>query len=225
MASALPSEFFPRDIAFHLENVSRSGGVATNGQERVVASDAGRWKARLIQCPVMTDDQILAFRGWLFGMQGRAGTCLVPVFGEERRANWPVDPFGRRLSPSDVRRSRLDGTQFADPSQPSESSIIVRLASAAPRRATTLSLTRSQGEPVKAGQYLSIGSRLHVVTAILAQDTVAIRPPLREPAAANAAVNLSAPVCEMRLASDDSGELELQLGRWGFVDLDFTEAF
>lgn len=225
MASALPSEFFPRDIAFHLENVSRSGGVATNGQERVVASDAGRWKARLIQCPVMTDDQILAFRGWLFGMQGRAGTCLVPVFGEERRANWPRDELGRVVSPETARRNRLDGTQFADPAEPAQTQISARLRTAAPRRATTLQIELLQGSPIRPGQYFSFNGRLHVITAALGGEAYAIRPPLREAAGQGWFLNLSAPVCEMRLASDDSGELELQLGRWGFVDLEFVEAF
>ena len=225
MATPLPPELFPRDVSFHIENVSRSGGVATNGQEQVVGSAAGRWRARLTGCPVTTDEQILAFRAWLFGMQGRSGTTVVPVFGEKLRANWPVDPYGRRLSPAAVRRSRLDGTQFADPSLPDQSRIVEHVTANVARRATTLPISVTQGSAVRAGQYLSIGVNLYAITAVLSSSLVTIRPGLRMPVPAGTAINFEAPACEMRLASDDVGQLDLQLARWGFVDLDFVEAY
>ncbi len=55
--------------------------------------------------------------------------------------------------------------------------------------------------------------------------TATIRPWLRTDYADGAAIEFGRPLGVMRLASDDTGSLELQLSRYGTVTLEFVEAF
>lgn len=224
MATAWPADIYPRNISFSIQNVSRSGGAATNGQEQIVASGAGRWAAQLSGIPIKNDDAILAWRAFHIGLRGRAGTVLVPAF-DWFRANWPVDAYGRTLDPTFTRRKRLDGTQFEDPEIPPQSQVNATFAAAAARRSTTVQITVSQGSAIRAGQYFSPApGRLHLITAIVNATTFSIMPPLRDAVTMGQAVDFTRPTCEMRLTSDDEGRLDLEVARWGFVDLNFVES-
>lgn len=57
------------------------------------------------------------------------------------------------------------------------------------------------------------------------QAMIRFTPWLREDVAAGTAINIDRPVCLMRFAQDVTGELELDLGRWGSGGLEFTEAW
>ncbi|MEF2551986.1 hypothetical protein VQ042_11545 [Aurantimonas sp. A2-1-M11] len=224
MATAWPAGIYPRNISFAIQNVSRSGGVSTNGQEQIVGSGAGRWMAQLAGIPIKDDDAILTWRAFHIGLRGRAGTVLVPAF-DWFRANWPKDAYGRTLDPTFTRRRQLDGTQFEDPEIPTQSQVNATFAAPAARRATTVQITVSQGTPIKAGQYFSPSAgRLHLVTSLINATTFTIEPPLRDAVTLGQSVDFTRPTCEMRLMSDDDGRLGLEVARWGFVDLSFVES-
>jgi hypothetical protein len=222
-----PRVLVPASESWHLQNTSRSGGVSLTGSEQVVASGASRWRASL-SIPISRDEQVLAWRALVAGLDGRAGTVLVGPT-DARRAPWGTDAYGRVLSPSLYRRRHLDGTPFADPPDLAESLITATLAAEAAIRAASITIRVTQGSAPSPGNYLEIANRLHIVTAILGQsgqDTACqIRPGLRASAAAGAAVRLVSPKCEMRLASDETGDLELQLARFGTVAVELVEAF
>lgn len=223
MATAFPAGLIPTSVLFDIENASRSGGVSTNGQEQIVGSGAGRWRASLGGIYVRTNAQVLAWRAFKLSLRGRTGTVLVSPF-DGKRVNWPKDAYGRVLHPRFTRRRRLDGTAFADPEIPAESEVIATFAAAAARRATTVQITVSQGEPIKVGQYFSPSAgRLHVVTAAINATTFSIEPPLRDAVTLGQSVNFTRPTCEMRLVEDASGALDIQLARTGMVSMDFTE--
>jgi hypothetical protein len=226
MALGWPEWLVPRHMSWHIENASRSGGVATNGQEQVIGSMSGRWVVSLLECPVRTDDEVLGFRALMTSLRGRSGTIVVPAFDRQPRQNWPVDPYDRVLSPENVRRTRLDGTIYQDPRIPAQSQITATFTAAAARRATTVSLAVTAGAPIKVGQYFSprLG-KMHMITEALGGNQYRIEPPLRLPEASGAPIDLVNPSCEMRLADDDAGRIELQYGRYGFVTLNLVEAF
>ncbi|MEF2550005.1 hypothetical protein VQ042_01330 [Aurantimonas sp. A2-1-M11] len=209
---------------FDIENASRSGGVSTNGLEQIVGSGAGRWRASLGGIYVRTNAQVLAWRAFRLSLRGRTGTVLVSPF-DGKRVNWPKDAYGRALHPGFTRRRHLDGTIYEDPEIPTESEVNATFAAAAARRATTVQIAVSQGEAIKAGQYLSPSEgRLHVVVGVINSTTFSIEPPLRDAVTLGQAVNFTRPTCEMRLMDDGSGGLDLQLARTGMVSMDFVES-
>ena len=225
MAEVFPSSPTPSAILFDLENVSRSGGISTNGQEQIVQSGVSRWTATVAGLFIRRNDQILAWRALAARMRGRSGTILVPVF-DGKRANWPRDQYGRQLKPNFTRYRALDGTQYESPELPQASRIIASFSASAAHRATTVQISMSQGTPPQVGQYFSPSpGRLHIITEAIGGTAYRIEPPLRAPVTAGQAVNFERPTCEMRLKEDAGASLPLSLMQFSNLSLDFVEAF
>lgn len=224
MAETFPSSPKPSAIVFDLENVSRSGGVSTNGQEQIVQSGISRWTATVAGLFIRRNDQILEWRALSARLRGRAGTILVPVF-DGKRANWPVDRYGRQLKPNATRRRSLDGTIYADPELPASSRISALFVMPAARRATTVQI--SQSDPIaRPGQYFSPApGRLHILTEYLGNGIYRIEPPLRDPIDAGQVANFERPTCEMRLKDDGGASIPLSLMQFSNLSLEFVEAF
>jgi hypothetical protein len=212
---------------FQLENVSRGGGAAMNGSEQRVYNPDQRWIAS-ITVPIRNKEQVFAFRALMARADGSAGIIDVPAF-EKHRANWPVDAYGRKLSPKFTRRRELDGTIYEDPAIPTASAITATVSGAHAIRATTLAISLTQGSPLHYGQYVSIAGHLYIlrwpVSTVGSVYTFEIRPPLRVAAAAGATVEVANPTCEMRLASDDQTGLDLDLLKFAEPSLSFIEYF
>jgi hypothetical protein len=227
MGLAWPTPLKPTSARFSLENQSRGGGVAMNGTEQRVYSPDQRWTASL-NVPIWSNEQIFAFRALVTRADGSAGIIDVPAF-DGKRANWPTDAYGRRLDPGFTRRRELDGTVYEDPRIPAASAITATVSEAHAIRATTLAISLTQGSPFHYGQYVSIAGHLYIlrwpVSVVGSVYTFEIRPPLRVAAAAGAVVEVAVPTCEMRLASDDMVQLDLDGLQWGNVSLSFVEWF
>lgn len=210
-----------------LRNTARSGGQSFAGNEQVVESPAARVAASLT-IPCNTPAKVLAMRAAL--ALGRAQVWIVgPV--EVSRAPWGIDPL--------VGGAITYAQQDASAAPPYDRAIDVVLRDAAPLNATTLVITRRAGGFLLPGQYLSIGNRLHTIVDLASPNpinpltempvpgdlAVVVRPWTRAAYGAGAPIELGRPVCRMRLASDDTGALQLQLSRLGTVTLDLVEAF
>lgn len=197
--------------------------------EQVVSGPSGYVSAS-ISVPVNTDARVLAFRAFMAGLDGRVGTMLIGP-AEKRRAPWAIDPLtgGQITYQGEIGGAQPpynDGAEFV-------------LGADAPVNATAITVTRQAGGLLVPGQYLSIGNRLHVIVALTTADPVdgatglaqpgniglSIRPWLRSAYPAGTVVEFGRPVCLMRLASDDTGAVELQLSRYGTASLDLVEAF
>lgn len=231
MAIAWPASVKPRSVMFHPQSASRSGGQSTSGGEQIVESAAGRWRAS-VHADIRNDVQIRAWRAFLAQTRGRANTIDVPFF-DARRQSWPVDAYGRTLHPGFTRDKTLDGTAYEFPTIPSNSEIIATVYANADLRAISISIAITQGQPLIAGQYFGISSRLYLISSVAStivvgsgyRQAVAFWPELRAAAVAGTPVLITRPVCEMRFASDDSGELMLERLRYGSLNADFVEAF
>jgi len=215
--------FLPKTAMFYPEGASRSGGQSISGSEQVTAINP-RWRAR-VAGPVLTEETVLAWRGFVAAMGGRAGTVLVPKW--ERYG--VRDANGRELSQMDMATYDGDGLNF-DLSGFGQSDLThATLAASAALNATRISATMLDGQGPRPGQYFGIGQRLHLVSHAW-QETegstmqLQFTPWLRQAATAGARVILDRPVCLMRFADDMTGELELDMGLWGSGALEFVEA-
>lgn len=103
------------------------------------------------------------------------------------------------------------------------------LASSAPLRATTLSISIAyHPQPLRAGAWLSIrhatmGHRAYRIREVVSQNdtgaTVRLSHPLREATAAGTRVELSDPLCVMRLQSEMRSPTELGFANGGMIRL------
>ncbi|MGY2052967.1 hypothetical protein [Methylobacterium sp. JK268] len=234
MPLAWPSALIPSSENWRPHGGTRTGGQALDGSEQLVASPSMRWMATLT-IPCHTKARILAARRVI--AYGRAQTWLVGPW-EYSRVPWATDAYGRLITPDLLRRPSLDGTPFADAGATAIADTLVpaTVASAAALNATTLTLARTLGtvfrDPdvvsttlgdLEPGMLFGIAGRLHAIVEV-GGATVSFRPWLRAAAPAGTPVDLVSPQCTMRLASDDTGPLELQLSRFGTITLDLIEA-
>lgn len=219
-----PAAIFPRQAMFHPDTPSRSGGLSITGFEQVTVSGAGRWKARL-DVPITNENAILVWRAMLAQLEGRAGTILVPKW----ELQGPRDINGRRLEQIGSASYGEGELNFDLSGWGQNDFTFATLAAAAGLGATQISLTLTNGRGPQPGQYFGIGNRLYLAHSVWQETTqsatqVRFWPRLRSASAAGTRVILDRPVCLMRLADDNSGELLLEFGRWGNASLDFIEA-
>lgn len=214
-----------------LSNPSRGGGPGLDGTEQlVVAPGGGRWTWS-VTIQVRTRDDVLDLDAFILGMAGRAGTAIVPIF-DGQRAPWNVDPLtGGFITPAKAAYDRAIDPAY-DTNPDTTGALAFTLGAVAEMNATTLTVARATGGVIRPGMFLSIGAEMHVVTALDTPDaggpatlSVSILPWLRDDHPAGTAVEFASPVCLARLASDDTGKLDLDLLRFGQVTLDFVEAF
>lgn len=224
-AISWPPLLIPRQASFQLDSMSQSGGLSMTGSEQVTVSNAGRWKARL-DVPVARENRVLALRGLLAQLGGRAGTVLVPKW--ERYG--PRDANGRRMAQLATAGYSGCGVNFDGSAFGQDDFAHATTSASAALGATQISLTLATGiDGPRPGQYFGIGDRLYICNAAWQEDegdplVVQFAPRLRVAVASGTRVILDRPVCLMRLANDDSGELMLDAGRFGTTNLDFVEA-
>lgn len=218
------------EAAFQIVNTTRSGGQSFQGQEQVIASPAGRWKASLI-IPIADrrhgrqdrQDAVLAFRWVTSG--GRAAIILVPA----RDGRGPAHRAG--IVPCGYGVPHSDGATFSDGAGYGQSFSGATLAAAAALNATEIQISLPAGLSLLPGMRFSMpDGRLHEIGDVLAWDggtlwTIRIGPWLRAAYGAGTPLEFDRPVCRMRLASDEAGALSLSLNRFGTPTIEFVEAF
>lgn len=223
-----PSVLGPRGVAFNKRGQTVAGPPSLTGRTQVASLDAGYWVAGYRGVNAGGASRVRAYRALTALLEGGAHQIRVPVF-DVAQAPWPLDSAGNPItSVSQVAHS--DDALFSDLTGYAQSSIDAYLTSAAALRATSVAVAFRNAGTRGGGEYFSIGDRLYLVRAVLADDgagnlTLAIWPPLREAAASGAVLNFDRPVCRMRLASESSADLDLDWGRFGFPDMAFVEVF
>lgn len=231
-ASWLPA-IFPRSAMFFPEHASRSGGASISGAEKIVTSPSARWVAQL-SGPVVTENAVLSWRAFVASMSGRAGTVLVPKWEHYG----PRDVNGKRFDQVATTLYGDDGL-FADDGLnfdlsgfgQDDSEIYATAAASASLNATQISVNYPEGiDGIRPGQYFGIGQRLYLATKVWQADDnsptqIQFTPWLRAPLAEGDPIIIDRPVCLMRFAEDQTGELELDMGRWGRAGLRFVEVF
>lgn len=223
-----PSGLRVRSPGFQPRGMTVQGPVSLTGGSQSHSVDSGYWIATLAFIPAVTPTAVRVFRALRALLEGGANHIRVPV-KDGANAPWPLDGNGRPITSAAAAVFDDDDATFDDGSGFAQPVIAAVLAEDAALRATSVTIDFVNAGTIMGGEYFSIGDRLHVIKAVLAESgtekTVAIWPPLREAAPAGRDVEFDAPKCRMRLADDAASDLTLDLGRFGFPDLSFVEAF
>src|SRR5262245_21213739 len=219
-------------ILWELTGTTISGGQTSSGVMQITRLDGGGlWKARLADVPLVTIDQVLAWRATTAYCDGGAQPIILPMC-DLRHAPIPLINGQRIFHIDDVPHSdnspHDDDTPYAHNIQ---TTIIAFADGPLPLRTTSIAIHVTQGGIRKGGQYLSIdhptvGPRLYRIVEITfdfgAGGVCNIRPPLREAlTAAQTPLEFNHPACVMRLASSDAMDLTLQLRKYGNPTVDF----
>jgi hypothetical protein len=233
MAVAWPENVLPSKVMFHPDIPSASGGPSFGGQEQVVFSSAGRWKASLTMSlwrtvsGLVPATRILAARAMVAYLKGRSNTVYMGVFDETYSPSALAgDGYGLITG---IMHS--DGTLFSDGSGYAQYATPALLAANASQgdMAAVITLLKSD-QQVQAGQYFGFGaSELYLINSCVADAVsgnwdVQFWPPLRSAHSAGETVNFDTPTCEMRLANDDSGQLSFGPNMSADQSLDLVEA-
>lgn len=171
----------------------------------------------------------LALQAFVAGMEGMLGTTSVPVF--QRYA--PRDLIGRRADPAGAALG--DGLLYEGAGSDAlehwgfggQAAISGILAADADLRASEIVIARTNYSNFRPGHDFTIAGRMYRAINIWpdgANDRVRITPPLRAAAAAGDAVVMDKPVCLMRFASENEGQLAYQPSPAGNVTMNFVEA-
>ncbi len=227
-----PSALLVSSEDWSLRGGTRSGGQTFLGNEQIVASPTARWKATLT-IPCMRPDAVRAMRQVI--ALGRTQVWIIGPY-EYARAPWNIDFIGGPVTyKQGAKDAAIDPNFEADAI--TSSKLDFRVISPAALNATSMDVQRNRGGALAPGMIFSINGRLHVITSLdgetatpgqIAQPgamTVNFRPWLRAPATQDDAIEFGAPFGPMRLASDDTGAMELQLSRTGSVSVELVEAF
>ncbi|MFB0491819.1 hypothetical protein ABIE45_004405 [Methylobacterium sp. OAE515] len=223
-----PGLLAPSAEEWSLRGGTRSGGQTFLGHEQVVASPTARWKAALT-VPCLTPAQVLALRRVI--ALGRTTTWLIGPY-EHPRAPWNRDFVGNALT----YRQRITHPELE--TGDTASGLAFRTAGTASLGSAVFDVQRVRGGVLEPGMMLSLGARLHTIVDLPGGElanpgrqgppgilAVAVRPWLRDTYPAGTAIEFGAPVGTMRLASDDTAAMSLQLARTGTVQIEFVEAF
>ncbi len=217
-----PSVLMPSSEDWSLRGGTRSGGQTFQGQEQIVASPTARWKATL-NIPCWEPEHIFAIRRVI--ALGRSQLWYLGPY-EYDRAPWPYEPL-------------IGGLMTYRTSGLAQSPLAFSLSQLAELNDTAIIIQRDRGGFLAPGMLFSINGRMHLIADLTTGDPadpssglaaagkigVTIRPWLRGGYVAGTGLEFGTPICVMRLATDDTGAMELQLSRYGTVTLDFVEAF
>jgi hypothetical protein len=145
-------------------------------------------------------------------MQGGAHPVKVPVFDD---GQVPYVKAGGAAANAYSEQRYSDNKLHTDGHGFYRPAIVVDLSVDADLRATLISVTVTRAGTISGGEYFSIGDRLHVIESVIstsgANQVWSIWPPVRAATPSGTRLNMEAPVCRMRLASES--EMDLVLGR------------
>lgn len=211
-----------------LEGNVASAGPSLSGQERFIASDAGRWRYGFT-VPLRKRDDVLAWRAITGLVEGRAYLIRVPI------CDGLFDP----AAVAGIRSSLLasigsngvphsNGAYFSNGAGYAVSLSTATVAAFAGQGATSIRITMPTGLRPDPGQFFSDGDRIYKVkTATLVSGTtytVTFTPRLRQAIQGGADISFDRLRCLMRIADDEAIRTELALLRYGEIAIDFVEA-
>ena len=231
----------PLTFPAHLFNpasvkLQRLGQVVTSpatisGVVQALRTDGGGlWGVNYGAMNLRTDDLVRAWRAWEGELAGGAALVNVPVL-DLRFAPRPLQG-GRLARPGSLRNGSDVDPYFPEVVGYGAPIVVASIAPAA-LRATTVTLTVTQGSRAVGGQTFEVnhptfGKRVYQTGRVISRDgqstTLNIWPPLREAIAAPVAVNFDWPCLTCRLVPDSDISPELTHGR-GSVTAQFVEAF
>jgi hypothetical protein len=237
MALIIPASMRCFAETWRIGMASRSGGQSITGTQQFVVSPAGRWLAKASFHLMDKDGAQRDVRGFIASLDGQAGTFFIGPT-DWRGQPWFIDMFGTVVTPGAAAgASNTDPAYGTNPD--TAGTLDFTLAQPAAMNATSLMIQRNRGGFLARGQYLQIGERLHIITAVTTADPadplsgqavagtvgVQIRPWLRAAYPVGTPLNFTNPQCLMRFADADQGAVEMTTSPLSDLSLDLIEAF
>jgi hypothetical protein len=206
---------------FARRNFSRSGGLTITGIEQVVQSFSDFWAAT-IAFKIRNSTQILAYRALQAQQWGRAAQWLIPACPHPGLPLGPPPPLDYSFDVDFAVDFSLES--MAPPALPPDTDALSDAAAALNARSLTFHMLDTRITP-KPGMFFSIGDRLYMIGTISGGPaySATFAPGLRAAAPSGTAMNFATPHCLMRLAQDNSGEMNLEQFRFADISLSFVE--
>jgi hypothetical protein len=218
-----PIELFaPKAMRWRRLGVANSGGTSASGLNRFSTTDGGGFWVCEMDVDLFAVTKIMAARAVIEGLDGGAGTILVPFIADHEA------PYPTGGPAEDVPHS--DDTPFSDGTLYAGWSIDIK-ASAAALRATTLGIAKTASADLIGGEMLSIeyptkGHHLHtVIRTNEGQTEITIRPPSREAIPDDTVLNFDRPLCAMRLLNATEAMAAIVPPYFSSLTLYFQESF
>lgn len=220
-----PSTLKPQhNIIPYLEKHVASSGASLSGVERVLVTDAGRWRYGF-SLPLRTRANVMAWKKFTVESEGRANIVRVPIcdFGIQTDigagALTATVADNPSLTYSDL-VYHSDGTGFTQAFSPPLSG---------GQGSSTIKITLSSAVFVpQPGHFFSHLDRLYLIKTVTnvtgLNYQLTFLPRFRFPAAFGDTIKFSPLTCLMRLSDESFLRADRMLLRFGDVELDFTEA-
>jgi hypothetical protein len=212
----------------YIEKNTASSGASVTGIERLITSDAGRWRYGF-RLPLRSREQVLAWRAVLALSGTRENQIRVPI--EDCRYDAAAlsglrDFYRTQNFEQGIPHS--DGALFSDGAGYDQSLVTGLCTETVAQGATEIKLQLPQGVVPQIGQFFSDGNRLYQINAVsLIAGTVyslKFRTRLRVGASVGAAFSFDKLFCLMRFSDDAVARTEMQLLKFSDLELDFVEA-
>lgn len=214
----------------YLEQNAASGGRSLSGTERIIITNAGRWRWS-VRLFLGTVEQVRAWRGVMALVQGRGNPIMVPYFDQttdlaavngERAARTSITA-GIMYTESGDNVTHDDGTLLSDTVMPARATLTKGAGQSVVR------LQFSSGLSCDPGDFFSTARRMYQVRDV--QNVtgnvydLTISPPLREKLLVNQEVSFDRILCQMRLEDDSAAAAMQDPAFMGDISLDFVEDF
>lgn len=198
---------------------TRSGGMGIDGTEQVLSPLSGRWEWR-VAIPIRTEDQARQLRVLKSKMKGRFNYVRMATCDQYRIT---LKDVGGTYPEPGIPHS--DDTLFSDDTG-YQNGVTSPIMSDAPAGSTQITIRASDlNGKMAEGVYFSIAEWLYLVEEFEVDGSnyiVTIQPPLREAATTSSEANFSG-VALWSFVSDMTGDIDLQIGRFGVAALNFVE--
>ena len=212
----------------YIENNTTSSGSSVTGIERLVSTDAGRWRYGF-RVPIKTQAEVLSWRALMALTETRANIIRVPI--EDCRydvaSTSGIRAAVRSLIP-DAGIPHSDGALHSDGSGYSQSFVTGKCIALASQGSTAMTMTLPVGAVPQIGQMFSNGDNLYRVKSARlvsgATYTLKFEPRLRSVAATGSEFRFDDMSCLMRFSYDAVSRVEMQLLKFTDLELDFVEA-
>lgn len=224
---------WPRDLirpttqGWNLDARSRSGGETLTGDEQIVTSGLGRWRANAT-FNLRTPEQIRAFRKLAWQLDGRTNAMLIGPC-DCRNGNRPGNVFNNipYSQTGELTVLHSDDTGFSQGGYVPTT----RAEYIAGGHVISLDMHNPSGvNPIELyeGTFIGFGDRIYGIIGITGGVNVkdiTVVPRLRETIPINTAAKLCDARAPMRLIADDGMFLELELARRSEVTVEIVEVW
>jgi hypothetical protein len=212
----------------YIENNTTSSGSSITGIERLVSTDAGRWRYGF-RLTIKTVAHVMAWRSLMAQTETRANIIRVPI--EDCRYDVAATSGLRSLyrgKIQDVKIPHSDGALFSDGSGYSQNFVNGVVTSAATQGSTSITVTMPVGAIPQVGHHFGADDYFYRIKSVKLISgttyTFTSEPRMRAAIPKGKELQFDNITCLMRFSYDAVSRVEMQLMKFSDIEVDFIEA-